>query len=156
MNNRPVVHGSFVIDRSYDAPASRVFAAWADPAMKERWFIGPAGWTLLRRELDFRVGGQEVAHGRFAGGGGETIFIARYHDIVQDRRIVFAYDMHWDGAHRSVSLATVEIMPDGAKRTKLRFTEQIAFLDGNDGTAARERGTAGLLERVADQLRLAH
>jgi uncharacterized protein YndB with AHSA1/START domain len=155
MNNPPVVHGSFVIERSYDAPASRVFAAWADPAMKERWFIGPEGWTAVRRELDFRTGAQEVAHGRFAGGG-ETIFIARYHDIVPDRRIVFAYDMHWNGAHRSVSLATVEIMPDGAKRTKLRITEQIAFIDGNDGTAAREHGTAALLERIAELLSQAH
>jgi uncharacterized protein YndB with AHSA1/START domain len=155
VNNRPVVHGSFVIDRTYAAPAARVFAAWADPAVKERWFIGPENWMPVRRELDFRVGGQEVVHGRFPGGG-DTIFIARYHDIVQDARVVFDYDMHYDGAHRSVSLATVEIRPDGAKRSQLVFTEQIAFLDGNDGTTAREHGTAGLLERIAGQLRLAH
>jgi uncharacterized protein YndB with AHSA1/START domain len=123
--------------------------------MKERWFIGPEGWTLMRREFDFRVGGQEVAHGRFENGG-ETIFIARYHDIVPNARIVFVYDMHWSGAHRSVSLVTVEIIPDGAKRTTLRFTEQIAFIDGNDGTASREHGTAGMLDRFAKLISQPH
>jgi uncharacterized protein YndB with AHSA1/START domain len=42
--------------RLYDAPAGRVFAAWADPAAKARGF-SPGG----PHELDFRVGGREVA-----------------------------------------------------------------------------------------------
>jgi uncharacterized protein YndB with AHSA1/START domain len=154
MNNRSVVHGSFVIERTYDATAARVFAAWADPEIKSAWFIGPEKWTAVKRELEFRVGGQEVLHGRFPSGS-ETIFVARYHDIVEGERIVFDYDMHYDGMHRSVSLATVEIKGVAAG-AQLVFTEQIVFLDGNDGTASREHGTAAHLDRIAEQLRQAH
>jgi uncharacterized protein YndB with AHSA1/START domain len=154
MNNRSVVHGTFVIERNYDASAARVFAAWAAPEVKANWFVGPENWTSVRRELDFRVGGKEVLHGRFAGGS-ETFFAARYHDIVQGERIVFVYDMHHNGKHQSVSLATVEITPIG-ENARLVFTEQVVFLDGNDCTASRERGTAAHLDRIAEQLRRSH
>ena len=32
MNDRTVIHSTFSLERVYDAPAGRVFAAWADPA----------------------------------------------------------------------------------------------------------------------------
>src|SRR5256885_9139819 len=70
------IHGSFAIDRAYRAPPERVFAAWADLETKARWFIGPEGkWKLRRRELDFRVGGQEVLGGEFHGGGRTPRFL---------------------------------------------------------------------------------
>ena len=77
-----ITHDHFVIEREYGAPRAEVFAAWADPQVKAQWFIGPAGWTAVRRELDFRVGREEVLHGRFASG--ETLFRARYHHIEAD------------------------------------------------------------------------
>src|SRR5580700_6297160 len=123
-----VVHGTFVIERRYEAPVAQVFAAWADVAIKERWFVGPDGWTLVKRRLDFRLGGEELLHGRFAGGP-ETLFTARYHDIMRDKRIVYVYDMHLDDIHLSVSLATVKFAPAGGG-TGLTFTEQVAYLDG--------------------------
>jgi uncharacterized protein YndB with AHSA1/START domain len=36
-----VEHATFVIERRYDASPARVFAAWADPAAKRRWFGNP-------------------------------------------------------------------------------------------------------------------
>ena len=150
MTDRSVAHDTFVIERRYDASPARVFAAWATAEGKAAWFVGPSGWQQIERVLDFRVGGEELLKGAFPGGR-TTDFRSRYFDIVPDRRIVYAYAMHLDDVKISVSLATIEFYPDGA-RTRLVLTEQGAFLDGYDDAGSRERGTRGLLDQLGSVL----
>jgi uncharacterized protein YndB with AHSA1/START domain len=100
--------------------------------------------------MDFRPGGQEIVHGRFPDGS-ESRFVARYHEIAPDERLVYVYDMHANGGFMSVSLATLELTPQGAK-TSLRITEQAVFADGEDGNDSRREGTAHLLDRIAANL----
>jgi uncharacterized protein YndB with AHSA1/START domain len=145
MTERSVTHATFVIDRTYDAPPARVFAAWADSEAKGQWFGMGADY-----ELEFRVGGREINRGGPEGGPVFT-YDARYQDIVQDERIVYAYDMHMDDMRISVSLATVEFKPAG-DGTRLTFTEQGAFLDGLDEPGRREEGTGTLLDRLETML----
>jgi len=140
-----IVHDKFTIERIYDATPAEVFNAWANPKLKARWFIGPESWRQTQRELDFRVGGEEVLRGEFPGG--TTSFVARYYEIEPDERIVYVYDMHLTGKHHSLSLATVEFRPaDGG--TRMIFTEAVAFLDGTPNATAREHGTAVGLDRI--------
>jgi uncharacterized protein YndB with AHSA1/START domain len=55
MSDRSTVHTTFTLERTYPAPPTRVFQAWADPEVKARWFAGnPEDY-----ELDFRPGGTE-------------------------------------------------------------------------------------------------
>ena len=150
MTGRSAVHGSFTLERVYAATPARVFKAWADPAIKARWFGGIEGWQMLERSIDFRVGGTERLSGR-KGSGVISTFDAVYHDIVQDQRIIYCYDMRLDGRHISVSLATVTLMPEGAG-TRLTVTEQGVFLDGYDDGGSREHGTSILLERLGNAL----
>ncbi len=150
MTERTATHATFTIERSYDASPARVFKAWADPAAKARWFVGPADWRLIEREIDFRVGGIERLKGGFPNGR-ISAFSARYLDIVPDCRIIYVYDMHLTGTHISASLATVEFEPAGGG-TLLRFSEQAVFLDGYDDAGGRERGTRVLLEQLGADL----
>ena len=60
--------------------------------------------------------------------------------------------MHLDDRKISVSLATVELRPDGAG-TEFVITEQGAFLDGYDDAGAREHGTGILLDRLGASLK---
>ncbi|HEV8392365.1 MAG TPA: SRPBCC family protein [Dongiaceae bacterium] len=150
MTERSTTHGTFVIERVYDAAPARVFKAWADPAAKARWFVGPATWQFIERSIDFKVGGKERLSGRH-GTGTVSTFDAYYHDIVPDQRIAYSYDMHLDERHISVSLATVELKAAGAG-TRLVFTEQAAFLDGYDDGGGRERGTSMLLDQLGAEL----
>lgn len=150
MTERSTTHGTFVIERTYDASPARVFKAWADPAAKARWFVGPATWQFIERSIDFRVGGKERLSGRH-GTGTVSTFDGSYHDIVPDQRILYSYDMHLDERHISVSLATVELKAAGTG-TRLVFTEQAAFLDGYDDGGGRERGTSMLLDQLGAEL----
>lgn len=144
---RSTEHATFVVERAYLASPARVFAAWATAEVKARWFCGPADlWKEQSRELDFRVGGRERLVGAFTSGAVST-FEAGYRDIVPDQRIVYSYEMHIDDQRISVSLATVELKPEGAG-TCVVLTEQGVFLDGQDDPARREAGTRALLENL--------
>jgi len=152
MTDRSVTHSTFVIERTYDAPPERVFAAWASREAKGQWFGSPDD-NNQHYELDFRVGGRESWKGGMGGPTGASTFSfdAIYEDIVPDERIVYAYDMHMDDARISVSLATVEFEAvDGG--TRLTFTEQGAFLDGLDEPDRRTEGTGTLLDALGKAL----
>jgi uncharacterized protein YndB with AHSA1/START domain len=145
MAERTVTHATFVIERVYPARPGRVFSAWAEPAVKARWF-GPPDGGANDYGLDFRIGGREWNKG--AGPDGQIYtYEARFYDIVPDERIVTAYEMYLDGSRISVSLGTVEIRPEG-RGTRLTYTEQGAFLDGFDKPEIREKGTAELLDAL--------
>ena len=146
MSKRSAEHGSFSIERNFAAPPTLVFKAWADPAMKANWFVGPPGWEAGERRLDFRIGGREHLSGG-PKGGNPHVFDALYFDIVPNERIVYGYDMHVGETRISVSLATVEFAPAG-QGTRMVFTEQAVFLDGYDGLAAREQGTQQLMNQL--------
>jgi uncharacterized protein YndB with AHSA1/START domain len=151
----PVVHRTFSVERTYPALPSRVFAAFANPETKRRWFAEGPGFEVDEFALDFRVGGFERTRFRAAGGASgrnDTIFL----DIVPDERIVFAYSLTDGEVRTSAALTTVELAPDtdgGETQTRLLLTEQVAFLDGVDGTASRRRGWGALLDRLGDAIR---
>jgi uncharacterized protein YndB with AHSA1/START domain len=142
------VHDTFRLERRYDAPPSRVFQAFTDTVAKAKWFAG--GHAVLERTMDVRPGGREVVRGR-KDDGVEARFDAFYIDVVPDVRLVYAYEMHMDARKISVSLATVEMRPDGTG-TKLTVTEQGCFLDGYDDAGSRAHGTGWLLDRLGASL----
>jgi len=149
---RSVVHGAFHLERTYDATVEQVYQALSDETAKSRWFFGPQGWRFIERRMDFRVGGRERVKGSFEGGV-TTTFDAIYHDIVPRERIVYTYEMHLNARKISVSIATLEIEPADAGRTKLKVCEQGAFLDGYDDAGSRERGTGDLLDKLGASLK---
>src|SRR4051794_152399 len=103
MVQRSVTHATFVIERSYAASPTRVFAAWSDPATKRKWFAGPPDWVDSGYSLDFRIGGREHSNGGPKGGTVHR-YDATYLDIVPNERIIIVYEMHLDDTRISVSL----------------------------------------------------
>ena len=146
MTERSVTHASFTLERTYPASPARVFAAWADPTIKTRWFAG-GDEEVTEYRLDFSVGGRERAAGNAPNNLSYT-YDALYQDIVPDERIVLTYEMHLDKTRISVSLGTTEFKPSGTG-TRLIYTEQAVFLDGHDDAGSREQGSGGLFDKLA-------
>ncbi len=148
---RSVVHATFHLKRSYDAPVGRVWMALTDEAAKQKWFGGtPGSWEVLERRMDVRVGGRERLKGRWEGGVVST-FDATYHDVIPNERLIYSYEMHMDDRKISVSLATLELRAVDGKTT-LAVTEQGSFLDGYDDAGSREQGTGYLLDALGSSL----
>jgi uncharacterized protein YndB with AHSA1/START domain len=146
MTDRRVVHSTFSLERVYDTPTGRVFAAWADPAAKARWF-SPSG----PHELDFRVGGRELNRGHNQDGQVLT-FESHYHDIVVGQRIAYTSTLSVEENVVTVSLTTVEFTPYG-DTTRLILTEHGAFLDGHEQPDWREHGTSEWLDALGAELK---
>jgi uncharacterized protein YndB with AHSA1/START domain len=149
--SRTVVHDTFVIERDFSASPTRVFGAFADPAVKVKWFGDPGLETPMQHPNDFRVGGRESFAGDAPDGGPTFTYDALYQDIVDNERIVYSYDMTMNGRRISVSVATIEFIVDGTG-THLILTEQGVFLDGLDTSAARHQGTEGLMDALGRYL----
>lgn len=149
MTERSIAHGDFTVERRYGASPARVFAAWSDPEIKRRWFGSPEKDNPAH-VFEFRVGGREYSASKM--GDDDYAFDVRYYDIVENVRIIYAYEMHMNGRRISVSVAAVEFRPDG-DGTHMVVTEHGAFLDGLDSVKQREAGTNWLMDQLGEELK---
>ncbi|HEX7026656.1 MAG TPA: SRPBCC domain-containing protein [Gammaproteobacteria bacterium] len=146
----PLKHGEFSIKRRIKAPRELVYRAWTGIEHRKHWFVGPGNWQPIERSVDLKVGGKEIAHGRMEDGT-ETLYTARFHLIIPNAQLIYAFDMHVAGKHFSVSLAGVEF-EDGPAGTVMTYTEQAFYLNKDYGNEGRIEGTHGLLDQFTTYL----
>jgi uncharacterized protein YndB with AHSA1/START domain len=155
MSSIPVIHSSFVLERSYSKPAASVFAAFSDPAKKRRWFAEGEGHELALFEMDFRVGGVERHRYRMKAGtpvaGLELANECRFDVITPDRLVVMSQTMDLGGKRISASLVTFELRPTSTG-TDLICTHQAAYFEGADGPDMRKQGWVALLANLNAEL----
>ncbi len=150
-----VVHSTFVIEHRYPYPVERLFAAFADPAKKRRWFAESDNHDVELYEMDFRVGGVERTSYRFRPGtpfpGVALRTEGEIQDIVPNERVVTASTMSLGDRRISSSLITVEFVPN-EQVTDLVLTYQGAFYEGSGGPKMREEGWRKLLGQLDAEL----
>lgn len=148
-----IEHATMVEVRTIKARRATVWAAWTEAEHRRSWFGGP-GMVELERSLDFRVGGTEILHGSFPGGG-ESRYIARFHLIEPEARLVYDFDMVVRGEPYSMSLAGVTFrdVPEG---TEMTYVEQIMMVSPASDMADRRRGTAMIVDQFAGYLAQKH
>lgn len=149
-SERSQTHATFVIERTYPVPVSRVWHALSDNDARAQWFGGGADFDVREKSHDFRVGGHAVEDGQWQNGP-RSRFESTYTDIVDQYRVVFSYDMWLDDRHISTSVTTIVVEPEG-DATRMTYTEQGVHFDGLDTFEGREEGTQGLLDNLGSFL----
>jgi uncharacterized protein YndB with AHSA1/START domain len=148
------VHNTSVLEHSYPQPPAGVYAAFAQPARKRRWYA-EGDHEIQEFEMDFQVGGTERHRYRFKKGhpieGQEIVNQSIYQDIVPEKRLVLASLMSLNGKLILAAQVTFEFLPSGSG-TDLICTSQGAFFDWPQGPVMIEAGWRGLLDRIGKEL----
>lgn len=116
------------IVRDFDAPAERVYRAWTDPELVEKW-LGPKNTPMRIESWDARTGG---SYRYRAERDGEVIasFYGSFHEARPGERLVQTFT--WEGAPDGVALETMtfEDLGDGRSRvTQLSVVDTIEARD---------------------------
>jgi uncharacterized protein YndB with AHSA1/START domain len=150
MSDLSVMHDTVVVRRQYDAPVERMYRAWTDAALLERWYTpGDETWSAKIVEHDFRVGGGKRI--TFGPPGDPYVEDCHYVDIVPNRRICYSMAISHGDTRITVSMVTVELTAKG-ERCDVRVTDQVAILDGGDTSGDRERGWGETLDKLPSVL----
>lgn len=148
------IHNTSILEHSYPQTPASVYAAFAQPARKRRWYA-EGDHEIKEFEMEFRIGGHERLHYRFKAGhpieGQEILNQTTYQDIVADTRIVMVTLMSLNGKAIMASQVTFEFLPSGSG-TELICTTQGAFFDWPQGPAMIEAGWRSLLDRIGQEL----
>lgn len=148
------IHNTFVIERNFPQRPARVFSAFAQPALKRRWYA-EGDHEIQDFHMDFRVGGSEQFRYRFNEGhpiaGSAIANESTYQDIVEEKRIVMTSRMSLNGKPIVVMLATFEFVP-AERGTDLILTHQGAYIDWPDGVKMIEMGWKSLIDRLQSEL----
>lgn len=133
------------VERVFEAPRERVFAAYTDPELIPEWW-GPHGTTTVVDHMDATAGGtwRFVIHN---SDGSETGFRGAFREVVAPERIVQTFE--WEGmpGHVSVDTATFEDLGD---RTKVVSTSIFHTQEERDGML--ESGMEGGMNETYERL----
>jgi len=116
------------VERIFEAPRDRVFAAYTDPELIPQWW-GPRGTAAIVDRMDVRAGGDW----RFVirnSDGSETGFRGTYREVTAPERIVQTFE--WEGMPGYISVETVEF-EDLGERTKVVTTSIFHTTEERDG-----------------------
>ena len=123
------VHGTIALDRTYRVPASRVFAAFADPDIRRQWNSPAEGVEVRIDKNEFRAGGRTVEV-CIAEGQDIARVETSYLDIVENRRLLFCEAISDPERFLGASLVTVEFHSEETG-TRLAVTIQTCGVDGS-------------------------
>lgn len=144
-------HATIELERTFEAPVARVFAAWEDTEALARWCCpGDESWTSQVIENDFRVDGLKRIT---FGPPGETPYreVTRYLNIVRDSRLICVETILRGDRFLSASIITLEFAPVG-DGTLFSVTDQLTLVDPADKPEARQSGWGEVLQKLGAEL----
>ena len=144
MNDDPTV---LRLERVFDAPPERVYAAWTDPALLRRWWAAEPGWTTPEATTDVRVGGAYRLSMQGTDGILRTV-AGEYLEVDPPRRLVYTWKWVSHGSplpNEGVTVVSVDFIAEGSA------TRVVLEQRDHDDVAARDshgRGWRGCLDSL--------
>jgi uncharacterized protein YndB with AHSA1/START domain len=137
------------VERVFDAPRDKVFAAYTDPELIPQWW-GPYETTTIVDVMDVRAGGQWRFVSRDADGN-ETAFRGTYREVSPPDRIEQSWE--WEGMPGHVSIEKAEF-EDLGDRTKVVTTTIFHTPEERDGMlhSGMEKGMNETFARLDELL----
>ena len=109
------------VTRSFKAARPLVYRAYTEPALVQRWLLGPPGWSMPVCEMDVRVGGRYRWRWRNDQDASEFGFVGTFREVQPPLRLVHteAYDPGslGDGFPQNDALVTVTFSEDSGFTT---------------------------------------
>ncbi len=103
------------IERTFSAPASKVFEAWTSPEVMRRWWHAVHSWKTPLAEVDARVGGAIRLVMRNPADGTEYAGRGEYTLLDPPRRLAFTWA--WESEPSAHQLIEVEFLDHGDRTT---------------------------------------
>jgi uncharacterized protein YndB with AHSA1/START domain len=99
------------VTRSFKAARPLVYRAYTEPALVQRWLLGPPGWSMPVCEMDVRVGGRYQWRWRNDQDASEFGFSGTFREVQPPSRLVHteAYDPGTVGDAHSGNEALVTV-----------------------------------------------
>ena len=145
MKERPAL----TMERTFAAPAERVFEAFTSEEVLRRWFHAGADWETPEAQVDLRVGGEvrivmrNPHKGENYGAGG------RYTDVDPPRRLAFTW--LWDDEDLDQVEQLIEIdFSESDGQTIVRFVHRDLWDD--EAVADHEDGWEKVFDNLRDEV----
>jgi uncharacterized protein YndB with AHSA1/START domain len=107
--------GVLRIERTFNAPASKVFEAWTSPEVLRRWWHAEHSWETTIAEVNLRVGGAIHLVMRNPADGSEYAGRGEFTLLEPPRRLAFTWA--WENEPSARQLVEVELTDHGERTT---------------------------------------
>jgi uncharacterized protein YndB with AHSA1/START domain len=139
---------ALVIERTFQAPAERVFAAWTSEEVMRRWFHGEPHWETPVAEVDLRLGGDIRIVMRDPDTGTEHGASGHYTEIDPPRRLAFTWVWDNEEPTRETLIEIDFVEAEGV--TTVHFTH--SNLRDQESVVSHEGGWNNCLDSLAAAL----
>lgn len=130
-------------ERTYNAPAEKVWQAWTDPEQLKQWW-GPDNVTIPECEVDLKVGGRiyivmqaTKAMGEYAGT--RWPMEAKITELEPNSKLVYEAKAWTEGDEEGTTIETVQeltLTEENGKTTKLHLKATLNKIGPKAGMAA--------------------
>ncbi|MGH6665923.1 MAG: SRPBCC family protein [Pseudolabrys sp.] len=145
MATATAVKPSLTIKRRFNAPPTKIFAAWTDPEKVKHW-MGPGEVKVLATECDPRKGGRYRWLMQAPNGEHHDVS-GTYREIIPNEKLVFTWA--WKSTPDRESLVTLTFKPDGEGTLFTMLHEQFFDEDARD---RHNQGWTGAMDKLEKYL----
>ncbi|MGD2131151.1 MAG: SRPBCC family protein [Maricaulaceae bacterium] len=138
--------------RRFNAPVALVYRAYTEPALLQRWLLGPPGWTLPVCEMDVRVGGKLRWRWRSEEDGKGFGFDGAFKEVVPQARLAHTqtyYPGDVGGSMGEEAFVTIDFAEDAGQTI---VTSTIDYGSKENRNGAMSTGMTDGMEMSYQQL----